>query len=145
MSGSIVFEIPGNPIAKKRPRFTVRGGHAMAYSDQASEEGLWIIQAMEKCKNHLQRPICVPVDIAINFYLKRPKGHYGTGKNSDILKKSAPKHHACKPDIDNLVKWVFDCLNHCGVWKDDCQIVRLNAVKMWAHPGDEKTEVYISF
>jgi Holliday junction resolvase RusA-like endonuclease len=140
-----VFEIPGNPVAKKRPRFTVRGKHAYAYSDQASEEGLWIVQAMEKCKGLFPHPLSGPIDIKLFFLIKRPKGHFGTGKNSEMLKDSAPREHTCKPDVDNMIKFVLDCLNHCGVWRDDCQIVGIEAVKWWTYPGDEKTEIQINF
>lgn len=36
-----------------------------------------------------------------------------------------------KPDIDNLQKLLLDCMTQTGFWKDDQQIVRLEATKVW--------------
>lgn len=46
------------------------------------------------------------------------------------------KYKHTKPDIDNSQKLLFDCMTHCGYWKDDSLIVSLIAEKFWAKiPG----------
>lgn len=62
-----------------------------------------------------------PVHLSVIFYLPRPK--------------SAPKNihrPAKKPDLDKLVRAVCDALTSAGVWRDDCQVVRVTAEKVFA-------------
>lgn len=44
------------------------------------------------------------------------------------LKRSAI-FHSGKPDVDNMVKLLFDCMTQLGFWKDDSQIVMMTAAK----------------
>ena len=68
----------------------------------------------------------------LSFYLPRPKGHHGTGKNAGIVKASAPRFPATKPDIDKLTRSTLDALGEAGVWADDSQVVRLSVSKDYA-------------
>lgn len=51
-------------------------------------------------------------------------------------KTEAPgEYHTSKPDIDNLVKGLFDAVNGI-LWADDKQVVRVNATKVYGEkPG----------
>ena len=42
-----------------------------------------------------------------------------------------------KPDLDKLVRAVFDSLSSGGVWRDDSQVVSLSATKVYGEPGVE--------
>jgi Holliday junction resolvase RusA-like endonuclease len=64
----------------------------------------------------------VPLRCDLTFYLPRPKGHYGSGKNSGTLKVSAPTRPTGKPDRDNLDKAVCDAITAAGLWADDSQV-----------------------
>ena len=72
--------------------------------------------------------------------MPRPKSHYGTGKNAGKLKLNAPTLHTKKPDLDNLEKMVYDCLDHVS-WKDDSQIVKSIAQKVYS--DNPRTEIKI--
>lgn len=49
------------------------------------------------------------------------------------------EYHIKKPDIDNLVKGVFDSLNKI-VWHDDNQVSKVSAIKIYGeYPGIEVT------
>lgn len=76
------------------------------------------------------------------FYMPRPKSHYGSGKNADKLKSSAPKwyEHLQKPDAGKLSRSVEDALTGV-VWKDDCQL-RVWQEKRWSDNG--KPGVHLS-
>lgn len=80
-----------------------------------------------------------PVKITLIFYFKRPKGHYGTGRNSDIIKPQYAHMTApCvyKDDLDKLSRAVFDALTG-QAYEDDGQIAELHARKEWTdkdHP-----------
>lgn len=130
--------IPGPPIAKKRPRFARIGKGVRTYSDQETEEGKFVLFARQQITQRFDGPLVM----VCKFVMPRPKGHYGTGKNSGKLRPSAPVCHTTKPDTDNLIKFVWDCLNG-EAWKDDTQIVGIEAKKFYADDGEPRTEIEI--
>lgn len=78
-----------------------------------------------------------PVSVRLDFYLPRPKGHFGSGRNAAVLRPSAPLYPAVKPDIDKLVRACLDALTGMA-FRDDSQVVSLHARKLFAdgrHPG----------
>ena len=88
-----------------------------------------------------ETPIAGPVNIRVVFCFKRPASHFGTGRNEDILKDSAPSQHTQKPDLDNLIKHVKDCGTKAKLWKDDCQVIFIRASKTWGNV--ERTELWV--
>ncbi len=79
-----------------------------------------------------QPPLDGPIDVTVHFYLPRPKGHYGTGRNTGKLKHSAPSHPATRPDVDKLVRSTLDALGDAYMFTDDSQVVNLVAGKRYA-------------
>ena len=77
-------------------------------------------------------PISGPVNIRVTFYLPRPKGHYGTGRNSGQIRTAAPSKPAGKPDIDKLLRSTLDALGEAGVFGDDAQITDVLMGKRFA-------------
>lgn len=63
------------------------------------------------------------IELEVDFYLPRPKGHFGSGKNAAKLKPSAPEYPLTKPDALKLLRPLEDALTGV-IWKDDCLIVR---------------------
>ena len=113
--------ITGTPKAQPRVKAYSRGGRAGVYDPGTANE--WKNQIKVEMKNHANLMIDAPISVQLQFLMPRPKSHFGTGKNAENLKLSAPYCHTKKPDIDNLAKAVFDALTDMGVWKDDSQIV----------------------
>jgi Holliday junction resolvase RusA-like endonuclease len=68
-------------------------------------------------------PINEPCEVSINFYLPRPK-------TVDRPSPSVP------PDLDKLIRAVFDSLKDSGVVVDDSRIVRVSARKLYAQGID---------
>jgi len=134
----VEIRIPGKPIAKARPRFARRGKFVTTYSAQETEESKFYMLAREQVKQKMTGPL--KVSIFLRF--KRPKSHYGTGKNADTIKPSAPSSydHTSKPDVDNCAKFILDCLNELA-WHDDTQIVSLQVTKMYW--GYDETMIFI--
>ena len=131
--------IPGKPISKARPRFVRRGKGVITFNPQTTEEGKWLLMA----KGQIKETMTGAIGMSCEFMFARPKSHFGTGRNADKLKSSAPVYHAQKPDIDNLVKFVNDCLNGVAYW-DDSQIVMIHADKTWAYGfGEARTEIWL--
>ena len=74
----------------------------------------------------------VNVTASMVFYLPRPKSHYGTGRNAGVLKDSAPLVPGVKPDLDKLIRSIFDSLTGAGVWRDDALCWGVSAYKQYA-------------
>lgn len=87
-------------------------------------------------------PIWEPVYVSLNFALHRPASHYGTGKNRQTVRPSAPDYPAKVPDIDKLTRAVLDSMTSI-VWVDDAQVVRLHATKGFVHQWEEEG-VYVN-
>ncbi len=75
-------------------------------------------------------PIVGAASMEVVFHMRRPKSHYRTGKNSRLLKDSAPPDHVQTPDLTKLIRSTEDALK--GIcWHDDCQVVSRVARKEW--------------
>ena len=83
-----------------------------------------------------------PVILKLIFFRRRPKGHYGTGRNAGLLKDSSPEYPTSKPDLDKLNRAISDALTGI-VFKDDSQVVKLESSKFYCGPED-KMGVFIT-
>ena len=52
---------------------------------------------------------------------------------------NAPSYKTTKPDTDNMIKLLKDCMTKLGFWKDDAQVASEITEKFWATP----TGIYI--
>jgi|ERR1043166_1422034 crossover junction endodeoxyribonuclease RusA len=86
-------------------------------------------------------PLQEAVILRCKFIMPRPKHHYGTGRNSGVLKDNAPSVHTSAPDATKLVRAVEDSLkNLC--WRDDAQVVEQHIFKRYGdQPGCHVTIV----
>lgn len=82
-----------------------------------------------------------PVKLTLIFVAERPKGHFGSGRNTGVLKTSAPSEKITMPDLTKLTRAVEDAMKGI-VWKDDSQVVKQNTEKRFCR-GDEKPGVYV--
>jgi Holliday junction resolvase RusA-like endonuclease len=141
---TITLLIPGQPVGKNRPRFTRVGKGVRTYSDQGDEEQLWVMVVRQQLKELAVRHFSGAVAMKIVFWMKRPAGHFGSGKNAGVLKASAPVSPVTKIDLDNGIKWTLDVLNHCDVWQDDSFVIGIDARKRYAETGTEpRTELVL--
>ncbi|GAB2714792.1 RusA family crossover junction endodeoxyribonuclease [Streptomyces bullii] len=89
------------------------------------------------------QPLCEAVLLEVVFTLRRPKGHYGTGRNAGVVKASAPQLPTGKPDTDKLLRSTQDALKDAGVLLDDSVVTDTSAAKRYvltgadalSHPG----------
>lgn len=73
-----------------------------------------------------------PVEVRVVFRLPRPRAHFRTGRRSDELREDAPRMVGGRPDLDKLLRSTLDALGEAGVWRDDAQVARVSAVKVYA-------------
>ena len=127
----LIIEIPGEPVAKGRPR-VCRNGHTYTPAKTVNHE-IAINDAARKAvkdKGWKMVPQGSPVAIEAVFTMAMPKGW--SKKEREARNQSAcPK----TPDIDNLCKLVCDGLNNSGVWYDDAQVTAIHAEKVWGEIG----------
>ena len=76
---------------------------------------------------------CVEVD----FVYARPRSHYGTGRNVNTLKHSAPQFPTSRatPDVDKTSRALLDACTDV-LFADDAQVVALTARKRYAKPSE---------
>lgn len=79
------------------------------------------------------QPLTGPLELQVLFVFPRPKHHYRTGRHAGMLKPSAPIYCTTKPDVDKLIRAVADGMSGI-VYRDDCQLVRVRAVKCYGSP-----------
>lgn len=72
------------------------------------------------------------------FYVPRPKGHFGTGRNAGVVKDSAPAFPKNRPDGLKLARAMEDALTGV-VWTDDARIV----TEMWGKRFGDSQRVEI--
>jgi Holliday junction resolvase RusA-like endonuclease len=121
----------GLPVAQPRPRAVSFRGRARMYNPGTSNE--WKACVIHEIKEHAGTfPAGTPVRCEFRFFLPRPKGHFGSGKNATTLRGSAPTHPTGKPDLDNLDKAVCDAITAAGVWRDDSQVTSSRVCKRYA-------------
>ena len=82
-----------------------------------------------------------PLFLEAIFYLARPAGHFGTGRNHNILKPSSPRYPTVRPDATKLLRAIEDALTGVA-WRDDAQIVIQLARKRYGTP--ERAEILIA-
>ena len=122
------YIVYGNPAAQKRHRHFNRGKFTQTYDPSKTDKQDFVSQIIQQ---RPKTPFVYPLIVSINFYFNRPKSHYGSGKNADKLKQSAPFFHTSKPDIDNLIKFVLDAMN--GIFfKDDYLITKIKSEKNYS-------------
>lgn len=86
-------------------------------------------------------PLVCPVSVRLRFVFPFLRKHYRTGRHAHQLRDDAPAIHDTTPDLDKLVRLVFDALTVAGVWRDDCQACDVSAAKRWGTTG--ATHIYL--
>lgn len=127
-SAAIAFVIPGVPVAKGRPKFARRGNFVTTYTPEktASYENLVKVKAEEAMNG---RPMLEgAVAVVIWLYVTPPASWSQKKQRAAIDGAIFP---TSKPDVDNVVKGIFDACNDI-VWRDDKQACDVIVRKRYA-------------
>jgi len=138
------FDVRGHPKGQPRPQaFSMKDkktGKSVARLRTKGTAESWksdIVAAGDTWRP--RNPLEEAIHVDLVFWMPRPKR---------LMRQSDPIsaiHHDCKPDIDNLVKAVLDALTNDGWWRDDCQVAKVTATKMYhgklGSPGAQITIV----
>ena len=111
--------LPVTPVAQMRARSAVRGRHAMTYKthEQRSREA-----TLQACLMPYQpaQPIDCACELLVRAYQPRPKSKpkkWHAQAMAGIIRPTS------KPDMDNLLKHLKDCVGQMRFWTDDKLVV----------------------
>ena len=133
----ITFSAPIEPVAKARPRVSMRGGFARAYTPKKSkkfEDDLAAIAKAHLRSIGINSPLTNACSVTIEAFFTVPKS-WTKKRKAELLKDSngLVRHpHVSKPDLDNTQKSVLDALNGI-VYVDDCQVCEIVARKFYSN------------
>ncbi len=125
----IKLDLYGDPVAWQRPQFCRRGAKMHSYDGQ---EKLKLGCKWQLKSQFRDAILTAPVSIDLTFYMPIPKSTTGIRKKQMLHGKM---YHMKRPDLDNLQKFVLDCLNQI-ILTDDAQVVEIRARKIYSDkPG----------
>ena len=125
---TIDLVIDGDPVGKGRPRVTSKGNFAHAYTPAKTKNYEKLIQNTFLSNYTYEDILEGPISANLIAYFPIPESV--SKKKKEILLKNYEKHTK-KPDIDNVVKSVFDALNNLA-FIDDSNIINLTAKKLYS-------------
>lgn len=130
---AFAFRIPGEPVAKARPRLGVVNGHAMAFTPKKTRSYEDIVRQIAVREWGKQEPLA---GVAITLELVFTRGIRASWpKRKQALVALGEVAPIGKPDLDNLVKACTDGMNGI-VYLDDSMIVQITATKCYGlEPG----------
>jgi crossover junction endodeoxyribonuclease RusA len=134
---SIQFFVPGIPVAKGSAKafYNKRTGRAMITQSNLAKQKPWASMiSHEAILSGVKMSEAGPVHVRMTFAFHRPKKHY-RGKAME-KRDDAPNMHTVKPDVDKLVRCVFDALTGIA-WRDDSQAQIQGAMKMYVERGEQ--------
>ena len=120
---NLFTKIDITPVAKARPRVTMVGGRARAYTPKKSAD---YERHIAREWAHERQSAAVRLDIVFGMPIPQSwsKKQQDAAASGLILPSK-------KPDIDNLIKAVMDALNGVA-YDDDNQVIELSAKKVYA-------------
>ena len=122
MTRTVSFTVPGQPVAKGRPRVTTSGGKVRTYTPEKTVryENLVATYAQHAMRGML--PIGGPVEVILDACFGIPKSKHG--------KVFSGAAHYIKPDLDNVIKAALDGINGI-VFPDDAAVCRISSQKTY--------------
>lgn len=137
VNGPIVrLTVPGVPRPQGSLKIITnqRTGQPFAKNSDAMTE--YRNRVVEAWQRAWARPaLDCPVGVRLEFTFPRPKSHFGTGRNRDRVKPSAPElWHTQTPDADKLIRLQLDGLVIGGVLRDDSLVSLVRGEKRWGDP-----------
>lgn len=121
--------IPGIPIAKARHKLCRRGNFPAMYDPQETKKK-FVRQKIQAQHNDSFLPDWKAYKINLIFFMPFHNETFPW----------MPSPHICKPDLDNLEKFILDCCSGI-LYRDDKQIVEISSKKLYS--DQPRTEIEI--
>jgi len=127
----VEFSFSGTPVAKGRPRATVRGGaqrFATMFTDPKTRAYESAVKKLARVVMGDRPPFEGALSVSLRFRFEPPKS---LSKRARAALLSGEAAYTGTKDVDNLAKAVLDGMNTVA-FVDDVQIVRLFVTKVAA-------------
>ena len=130
----IHFFIPGEParVTEQQHRYGGRkkNGQVVVYRDsRLSAARAELLEYLRKVAP--KEPITGPIRMEVCYYFS------SKSKRKDGMPKIT------RPDTDNLVKGLKDCMTEAGFWLDDAQVYFETISKFWSVPESAGIEIHV--
>jgi Holliday junction resolvase RusA-like endonuclease len=128
----VMFNVPGKPKGKGRPRFARRGNFVKTYTDSKTADYEAQIKVAATAAMGSSEPLESPVSVYLYIRVPIPASASKKAKKAMLSGEVRPTK---KPDIDNIAKSYLDALNGI-VYLDDTQVISLHCTKVYSSdPG----------
>lgn len=124
----IAFIIPGQPVAKGRPKFARRGAHVVAYTPAKTASYESLVKLAASAAMAGASPSAAPIELVIVLHLQIPASWSNKRR---ALAAAGDIRATKKPDADNVLKGIKDGCNGI-VWRDDAQVVSIALQKQYS-------------
>ena len=133
------FVIPGEPVAKGRPKFSTRGGYVKAITPTktVNYETLVKLTYSQECPNATIFEKDIPLSVHIIAFFSIPKS---VSKKKSRNMEDGYIRPTKKPDCDNIGKIICDALNGIA-FHDDSQIVELTVDKYYSSAPEVRVSI----
>jgi len=121
----VIFEVPGVPVPKARPRVTRAG---ITYTPRATLSYEALVRHCYATAYPGRQPYDAKVALALHIEALFPLPASAPRRLRTHLENGGRLPMATRPDLDNLVKAVLDALNRIA-WADDGQVAEITARK----------------
>lgn len=133
---TLSINVLGTPAAQgsKRGFVNQKTGRVVIVEAAKQKTKTWrqdVLTAAVEAQPDDWQPIDGPVWVEAYFYFRRPRGHFGTGRNERVLKNSAPEFPAVTPDVDKVLRATLDALAAAGCFTNDSRVVSVRAEKRY--------------
>jgi len=133
----VAFNIPGQPVAKGRPKFARRGAHVVAYTPAATVSYENLVKMAATLAMRGVEPTAGPVALSVSLSMQIPASWSNKRR---ALAAAGSIAATKKPDADNVLKGIKDGCNGI-VWRDDAQVVRIVLEKCYSQTPGALVEV----
>jgi Holliday junction resolvase RusA-like endonuclease len=128
----IAFTVPGQPQGKGRPRVGSIAGKARMFTPAKTVAYEGLIAHAAAAAMTGRALLEGPAEVFLAVSCQVPSSWSGKKQRQAL---AGEVHPTTKPDVDNVVKAIFDGCNGV-VWKDDVQVISLRLRKRYsATPG----------
>lgn len=136
---SFTFTVPGRPQQKGSK---TRLGRAVVDDNPRAKHWQYVVEQTAR-EHWTPAVIDGPCAVSLEFFFTRPRYHYGTGRNAELIKTQyLDAQMVTTPDIDKLARTVLDGLAGV-VFIDDSRVCRLGVGKSYGDPERVEVEIVV--
>lgn len=133
------FTIPGDPVAKGRPKLTTINGSARTYTPAKTRSYESLVRLAAEQAMGGRAPLDGPLLVAVAVHLAVPESWSQKKKRLALSGEVLPTK---KPDLDNFIKAVLDGMNSVA-FIDDSRIVDLVCRKRYSETPRIHVEITV--